>query len=552
MRETNAINWSTFGETQSSRSQASHLLANELAWTKLLPPEPVLDKNSTSDSSAKTGTLKISSLKDGYACSESGCNKKFTRKSDLQRHMTTIHSPDAKRYPCLYCSKYQGSHAFKRKDKFAEHMRMHNYLSSSAASITTFHCPHAECGVVGGAFIGFKSSLTFNKQAEYQKHMRDLHNETPFHCLAPGCNRKGRLGYLQKIHLEYHQKREHPEILDQLLSSTEQQLSMVPDEDIEDGLAYPSLESYFQQIQNPEILDGPYLFAGFAKPLESGRFANIIDIESEFQRLSYEASMGAVASSPKTNTRAMSSGINGATERIHSVTPFVGVDESHVAAWLQPGTDTHQEDSTTKLSWLSPEGLARLDGSAGEGSVATQAHSNGGSSSMDASSHDDDASVTDYTSDDAESTSGASTITTMGTTRSGSPNYSHELLMRLMSRVLAALRYQPSEQTLAGMSMPSGNVHHSSSIEQNALASVSSSPDATGSSSSRKRKSNGKEEGTGDDGDEGVTIRKRKKVGSPDSGAVLFACPFYKRTPRKHQERQSCRGPGWKDVHRLK
>ncbi|OCL14041.1 hypothetical protein AOQ84DRAFT_66745 [Glonium stellatum] len=34
--------------------------------------------------------------------------------------------------------------------------------------------------------------------------------------------------------------------------------------------------------------------------------------------------------------------------------------------------------------------------------------------------------------------------------------------------------------------------------------------------------------------------------------AKRFACPYFKRSPRKYQKVRSCPGPGWITVHRLK
>ncbi|KAK3986407.1 hypothetical protein QBC44DRAFT_248364 [Cladorrhinum sp. PSN332] len=53
--------------------------------------------------------------------------------------------------------------------------------------------------------------------------------------------------------------------------------------------------------------------------------------------------------------------------------------------------------------------------------------------------------------------------------------------------------------------------------------------------------------------------RKKAKKTTPDaSGAVggggkqKFACPYFKRNPRKYRNWTSCPGPGWEEVHRVK
>jgi hypothetical protein len=52
--------------------------------------------------------------------------------------------------------------------------------------------------------------------------------------------------------------------------------------------------------------------------------------------------------------------------------------------------------------------------------------------------------------------------------------------------------------------------------------------------------------------------RKKSRRGGPEAGASnpgagkKFACPYFKRNPKKYQKWTSCPGPGWDEVHRVK
>ena len=54
-----------------------------------------------------------------------------------------------------------------------------------------------------------------------------------------------------------------------------------------------------------------------------------------------------------------------------------------------------------------------------------------------------------------------------------------------------------------------------------------------------------------DDGD-GRRKKPRKTAPNSKSGGRKFACPYFKRNPRKYGKWTSCPGPGWDEVHRVK
>ncbi|KAK0620496.1 hypothetical protein B0T14DRAFT_481438 [Immersiella caudata] len=70
-----------------------------------------------------------------------------------------------------------------------------------------------------------------------------------------------------------------------------------------------------------------------------------------------------------------------------------------------------------------------------------------------------------------------------------------------------------------------------------------------------ERHTRGGDDGHGGDGDENDGDNRRRKLKVPAELAEerpKFACPYYKRNPRKYGKWTSCPGPGWDEVHRVK
>ncbi|KAL2158714.1 hypothetical protein VTH06DRAFT_4196 [Thermothelomyces fergusii] len=60
-----------------------------------------------------------------------------------------------------------------------------------------------------------------------------------------------------------------------------------------------------------------------------------------------------------------------------------------------------------------------------------------------------------------------------------------------------------------------------------------------------------------DEGEDGDGRRKKSKrspnaAGTGGRGSPKFACPYFKRNPKKYRKWTSCPGPGWDEVHRVK
>jgi hypothetical protein len=92
------------------------------------------------------------------------------------------------------------------------------------------------------------------------------------------------------------------------------------------------------------------------------------------------------------------------------------------------------------------------------------------------------------------------------------------------------------------------NMGQSSLSSEKNLSSRASQP-------SNKRKAEDKLEGddTSEDGNGNGPPKKTKSDNPPESNiSAKFACPYFKRNPRKYQSMRSCTGPGFDTVHRLK
>ncbi|KAI9768806.1 MAG: hypothetical protein M1840_004620 [Geoglossum simile] len=66
-----------------------------------------------------------------WTCLESYCDGVFTRKADLQRHITTRHNPNPPQHECPFkkCNR-RGEDAFTRDDHLREHLRNYHKVTT--------------------------------------------------------------------------------------------------------------------------------------------------------------------------------------------------------------------------------------------------------------------------------------------------------------------------------------------------------------------------------------------------------------------------------------
>jgi hypothetical protein len=79
----------------------------------------------------------------------------------------------------------------------------------------------------------------------FQRHIRQVHKESPFQCQAAGCDRRGAKGYFTKKGLEKHQLAEHTDLANKLKKSGKQWIDELP----------PYFEHMVPRVYNMELRD---------------------------------------------------------------------------------------------------------------------------------------------------------------------------------------------------------------------------------------------------------------------------------------------------------
>ena len=143
-------------------------------------------------------------------CEQPDCDSAFSRYDTYERHLK-IHEDDVKRYACPHCRKHRGVNGFKRKDHLTQHLRNYHHIGEDEARRNPYgakSCPHKDCSEWRPkSYLAEKNA--FQKISEYTKHMKKVHDESPFPCPEPGCDRIGGKGYFRRRDLFRHQKKEH-------------------------------------------------------------------------------------------------------------------------------------------------------------------------------------------------------------------------------------------------------------------------------------------------------------------------------------------------------
>ncbi|KAJ3562280.1 hypothetical protein NPX13_g8621 [Xylaria arbuscula] len=158
-----------------------------------------------------------------YACS---CGVKFARINVLNRHVRSFLKESAK-YQCTFCKRHRGKNAFRRRDHLVQHLRGYHKMdpeeindvspTSRVQSRWIPCCPHPNCAAYRDD--DFKAlpweeqfeGMPFQKQSDYNRHMREVHEESSFSCSVDGCDRVGAKGYMREKDLMKHLADKHPE-----------------------------------------------------------------------------------------------------------------------------------------------------------------------------------------------------------------------------------------------------------------------------------------------------------------------------------------------------
>ncbi|KAI1328038.1 hypothetical protein F5Y16DRAFT_164123 [Xylariaceae sp. FL0255] len=158
---------------------------------------------------------------------ECSCGKRYVRIDVARRHIQSFNK-EADKYPCTCCKQYQGKQGFRRRDHLVQHLKVYHRLDQekineicptkrSVASRQILTCPHLGCDSYRDE--EFRSlpwkvqeeQRPFQKQSDFNKHMREVHQQSAFPCRVAGCERIGRKGYMREKDLMNHITKEHPE-----------------------------------------------------------------------------------------------------------------------------------------------------------------------------------------------------------------------------------------------------------------------------------------------------------------------------------------------------
>lgn len=147
------------------------------------------------------------------------CGKRFTRGDVLNRHVMT-NRPESQKYACPYCKSCPGGKSFKRKDHLIQHIRGYHHIFTEGYRQNYSHvylCPHSDClqyrepDFSDLPWETQRENKPFSRSKEFTQHIRTVHDDAPYPCDVRGCLRVRGKGYIKKMDLIKHRKREHPE-----------------------------------------------------------------------------------------------------------------------------------------------------------------------------------------------------------------------------------------------------------------------------------------------------------------------------------------------------
>lgn len=114
-----------------------------------------------------------------FACPHDGCGKRFTRRSNLNQHVSAVHD----RKQTFECPHDGCGKRFARKGTLAQH------VSAVHELVRPFKCPHDGCG------------KCFSQKGHLDQHVTVVHaRKQPFKCPHDGCGKR----FSQKENLDRH------------------------------------------------------------------------------------------------------------------------------------------------------------------------------------------------------------------------------------------------------------------------------------------------------------------------------------------------------------
>ncbi|OTB04525.1 hypothetical protein M426DRAFT_11419 [Hypoxylon sp. CI-4A] len=155
------------------------------------------------------------------------CGKTFSRPDALIRHC----DKKDRKFPCTFCKRHRDEDSFHRQDHLAQHLRGYHKLEEERIiticgtttgdyNVRWLQCPQPACEFHrGGDFDSLsweeqEKQKPFQTRGEYTRHLKDVHNASPFHCPVQEpwneCQRVGAKGYATAQGLRKHLVKDHP------------------------------------------------------------------------------------------------------------------------------------------------------------------------------------------------------------------------------------------------------------------------------------------------------------------------------------------------------
>ncbi|KAK8039374.1 hypothetical protein PG993_007785 [Apiospora rasikravindrae] len=156
------------------------------------------------------------------------CGATFSRVDVLHRHMDS-YANDVPKFPCKFCKFHRGKHGFRRRDHLVQHLRgYHKFdeedISEACPSARRTKqrqfatCPHRGCDLFRDEsfhnlrWVEQESQRPFATQGAFTKHMKEIHQQTPFPRDVEDCDKVGAKGYVREKDLMKHRTSKHPDV----------------------------------------------------------------------------------------------------------------------------------------------------------------------------------------------------------------------------------------------------------------------------------------------------------------------------------------------------